>query len=139
MWIKKSAQELTSERRARRLVAGLCALTVMCLVYGLSFLRAGFNFSSKARIVLALAAGALVLAWRWRSHKRRIRSDVWVCAQCHLVKLNDHQQDCLCGGKFTPMHELRWLEKARRSTNQSPDPSQENAVCAPRGIGIAAQ
>jgi hypothetical protein len=122
MWIKKSHQELTSDLRARRLAAGLCALTATSLVcvYGLP--HAAWNIPAGDRILGVLVAGVFLLAWHRSAHQHRIRSHVCVCQQCNLVKVHDYEGTCLCGGKFTSMCELRWLAKPVLTVERSPDP-----------------
>jgi hypothetical protein len=127
MWIKKSDRELTSEQRTRLLAVGLCSLTVTCLVYVFGFPHAGFKLPTSLRIFGVLVAGVLLLAWRWRAQRRHLLSNVCVCAQCHLVKINDQRETCACGGKFTPMSELNWLNPPAPKNDRAPLPDPENA------------
>jgi hypothetical protein len=110
MWIKKSAQELTSQRRSRRLASSLCALLALSFgcIFGLSFFR--FNLPLGARILALLAAAMVIFLQSRRAHELRILSEVWICGQCNRVKRHDDQATCLCGGRFISMPEMKWLE-----------------------------
>jgi hypothetical protein len=122
MWIKKSNQELKGELRARRVAAGLCALTATFLVCVFGLSQAGFIFATGGRLLAVLVAGAMLLVWYRNAHKRRLRSNVRVCEQCNLVKLQDRQEACICGGRFASMCEMKWLEKPALTDDRSLDP-----------------
>src|SRR5580658_9282973 len=110
MWIRKSQQELMSERRKGRLVAGFGVLCAALLLFVFGFPHAGFHIPIGVRIAALLAGGVMVVAWYQRAHWRRVQSAVWVCEQCNVVNANKDQAECACGGKLKSLNEMKWLE-----------------------------
>jgi hypothetical protein len=107
---------------------------VACLMCVFGLPHAGSNLSTSNRIVGVLVAGVLLLTWYRRAHQRRIRSEVRVCAQCNLVKLMDYQETCLCGGKFSPLCELQWLEKPALTDDRFPELNPQTAIRASHAV-----
>jgi hypothetical protein len=134
MWIKKSPQELKSDLYARRLDAGLCVLAVTTLLYLFGIPHAALSVPTSARIVAVLAAGILFLAWHRRARWNQIRSGVWVCEQCNLVKVNHLPGPCICGGTVTPLPQMKWLEVAPCTADRPSEAEMKSAVSLSRAV-----
>ena len=130
MWIEKSPRELAGELRARRLAASLCGLALACLLCVAVIPHPGFSVSNGVQIGAALAAGVLLLAWGRRARCRRIRSSVRICQKCNMVKVDENQETCVCGGGLRPLCEMKWLDSPSSKADPPPGPSAENAISA---------
>lgn len=126
MWIQKSAKELKAERRSRFAASVLYGTTVIFLVALFTLPHAGFNIPAYVRILGMLAVGILLLAWYSRAHWSHLRSGIVICEQCNLVKVNQAEGKCACGGTLLPLPKMKWAEEwpsttAPTSSLPSPD------------------
>jgi hypothetical protein len=110
MWTRKTSKELIGDRRARRVVAGLCAVTALFLAGVSGIPHPGFHVPAWVRMSGVLAAGFVLLAWRRRAHHHSLRSGVMVCEKCNIVTVNPLQRECVCGGMLAPLTQMKWLE-----------------------------
>jgi hypothetical protein len=128
MWIRKSQQELMSERRKRLLGACIGAVCAGLLLFVFGLPHAGFHFPIGFRIAAMLAAGVMFLAWFHRARGRRVQLAVWVCEQCNVVNANKDQATCACGGKLKSLHEMKWLERPPSREFPGNSPETEDAL-----------
>ncbi len=127
MWTRKTPQELAVELLARQLVNGACALVVAFLLL-VSVLPGNVLFiMPSARIVAAVFAAIVLLFCRWRA--REYRDNVMYCEQCRRsARVNQTQGPCACGGKLTPMREMKWIDQPPRESDSSHASAPEEPI-----------
>jgi hypothetical protein len=120
MWIKKSANEVRADRDATRRRHLLAGLGVLLLLYAIVSSRPGWSLPPAIRIPAALFAGFLLLAWYQRARWKRVRSTVQICDRCNKVNSSDGKGECVCGGKFTPLASMKWVDSPVYQTDRIP-------------------
>jgi hypothetical protein len=130
MWIKKSTQELARDFRVRLLADTVGVLTLALLSCAVVVPHSALDVSTKTRIAAALAAGALLVTWYRRANWHRVRAGILVCEQCNIVKTNLDRGTCQCGGRLTPLREMKWLETPTVPVKARADQSAANLAFA---------
>ncbi len=128
MWTKRTSQELADELLVRRAAMGASTLLLAFLIFVAAMPGKVLNIMPSARIVAAVFAGALLLGWRWKAQERRARSSAMHCEQCHSLKINQPESTCVCGGKLTPLREMKWIEAPAPESIPSPAPAPQETV-----------
>jgi hypothetical protein len=82
-----------------------------------------------------LAAVALALAacyWLFRSPA--FKPTTLICQKCNRLTVNAGRTQCDCGGTFSPLHEMKWVEGPLSPENrpsQPPGTNPKNTVHSP--------
>jgi hypothetical protein len=110
MWIKKTSEELLTERCLRSVGAVACATMSMFLVCLYGIPHAQLHIPAYVRVSGVIAAGILLWTWHRRQLGRSAQSAILVCEHCGAVKVNGRDKTCGCGTKMLSMCELKWIE-----------------------------
>ena len=110
MWIKKTSEELLSERCLRSVGAVACAAMAMFLVGLYGFPHAQLHIPAYVRVSGVIAAGILLLTWHRRQLGRGAQSAILVCEQCGAVKVSEGAKTCVCGSEMLSMCDLKWID-----------------------------
>jgi hypothetical protein len=120
MWTRKSPQELANELLTHQMAVGASALLVAYLLIISALPGDVLDITPSARIIAAVS-GIMLLGWHWRA--RASRANAMYCEQCQSVKTGQPQNPCVCGGKLTPLREMKWLDEPDLQTIHQSDSS----------------
>jgi hypothetical protein len=121
MWGKKTVQELKRELFRQWLGHALFALTITCLVCLAAYPQGDVKFPIGGQVLAVLTAGVLLMEWHRRAHRRHLKVAMGVCDKCNMIKENDGLWACACGGTWTILPEMRWLDFPPRQPDHLPD------------------
>jgi hypothetical protein len=89
----------------------LYVLTISPALRGRSLLEVLLPAPHLASETADALVATLVLAFWWQlARSRPGNSTILVCENCNLVKLNDGQTKCRCGGDCFDLDEMIWVE-----------------------------
>jgi hypothetical protein len=133
MWLAKTEDEVRAAKKTRRLCGVLLAVMTVALSLYLAAISPAWH-GQRVGVVLpipelvpATAAwlASLVLAladgfWLFRSPA--IKSSTLICQKCNRLSVDYGRTQCLCGGKLSGLHEMKWVD-GNVNTNNKPPPS----------------
>lgn len=71
-----------------------------------------------------LAAGVLALAaWHWLTHPRAFQHTSLICQKCNRLFVNAGQTQCVCGGTFSCLYQMKWVAGRVSPENRPPQPT----------------
>jgi hypothetical protein len=146
MWLAKTADEMRAAKAKRR----LSGILLLVMSGGMSFYLAAISplwHGQRLGVLLLpipqvipavlsnLAAVALALAaCYWLTRSPAYQYTTLICQKCHRLTVNAGQTQCDCGGAFSPLYEMKWVDGHVRHQHrppQSPETNLEETVQSP--------
>jgi hypothetical protein len=106
MWIRKTSLELIQERWTRQFFTVGGTLTALAAI-AIAVTQYPIRIDPVARGLAFLLGAAFLAASLRTARNHRLRRKLLVCETCNLATVNHIAPGCICGGKLSPITELK--------------------------------
>jgi len=146
MWLAKTADEMRAAKAKRRL-SGILLLVMSGGMFLYLAAVSPFWHGQRLGVLLLpipqaippvlsnLAAAALALAdCYWLTRSTAYQHTTLICQKCHCLTVSAGQTQCDCGGTFSRLFEMKWVDGHLRPEHrppQSPETNLEDTVQSP--------